>query len=104
MLLQCRQLLFLTVILDMQCSVTDNYRRPFLFFFLHHLLSQTVELKYRYKQKHTDHYRHQSSMKQSDFTGVSSLPLIEFFFSVINYTSGETKRARTAYTRHQVLG
>jgi hypothetical protein len=23
---------------------------------------------------------------------------------VINYTSGETKRARTAYTRHQVLG
>jgi hypothetical protein len=24
-------------------------------------------------------------------------------FLVINYTSGETKRARTAYTRHQVL-
>ncbi len=27
-----------------------------------------------------------------------------FDFIVINYTSGETKRARTAYTRHQVLG
>ncbi len=26
-----------------------------------------------------------------------------FCISVINYTSGETKRARTAYTRHQVL-
>ena len=26
------------------------------------------------------------------------------FFPVVNYTSGETKRARTAYTRHQVLG
>lgn len=25
------------------------------------------------------------------------------FLLVINYTSGETKRARTAYTRHQVL-
>lgn len=28
----------------------------------------------------------------------------DILISVVNYTSGETKRARTAYTRHQVLG
>jgi hypothetical protein len=28
----------------------------------------------------------------------------QHFNLVINYTNGETKRARTAYTRHQVLG